>query len=103
MPPSHSAPEAPTHLRAGDLPPGLLDHLRPARAGSIHSSSAANTQRRAEPERLPSAPHFADPAEPHSLVAVRRDSSRSISRSLIQAAPRVQTEPGSIATPPGRP
>src|SRR5438045_3016422 len=99
MPPSYSAPEAPTHLRAGDLPPGLLDHLRPARAGSIHSSSAANTQRRAEPDRLPSAPHFADAADPHSLVVIHRDSSRSISRSLIKAAPRVPTEPGSIVTP----
>src|SRR5262245_30285138 len=27
MRPSYSAPEAPTHLRAGDLPPNLLDHL----------------------------------------------------------------------------
>src|SRR5262245_27264080 len=109
MPPSHSAPEAPTHLRAGDLPPGLLDHLLPARAGSIHSSSAANTQRRGEPERLPSVPHYHD--DEHSIVAVNRDSSRlishshshSISRSLIEAAPRVPPEPGSVVTPPGRP
>jgi hypothetical protein len=33
MRPSHSAPEAPTHLRAGDLPPDLLDPLDPIEPG----------------------------------------------------------------------
>jgi biotin carboxyl carrier protein len=117
MQPSYNAPEAPTHLRAGDLPPGLLDHLIPARAGSIHSSSSSSTRAHGEPAKLPAAPHF---PEPHSIVSVGRDSSRSISRSMLErrsredqddrgerealeAAPRVVTEPGSVITPPGRP
>src|SRR5262245_45885580 len=76
--PRHSAPEAPTHLRAGDLPAGLLDHLdqidvrrsdrdRSSRSRSHHSASAASasgasasaasasaspTRRRSEPAAL---------------------------------------------------
>jgi len=45
MQPSHSAPEAPTHLRAGDLPQGLLDHLLPARAGVVVTQAAVNALR----------------------------------------------------------
>src|ERR1044071_3120373 len=103
MRPSHSAPEAPTHLRAGDLPPGLLDHLDPieahrsdrdrdrsSRSRSHHSSSASasRTKRRAEPAALPEIPQI--PAiDDHSIVSVSR------SYSAFSVAPRVRTEPAS--------
>jgi multidrug resistance efflux pump len=100
MRPSYHAPEAPTHLRAGDLPPGLLDDVDPltsaARPGSYHSAaSAPSTRRRGEPAPLPAPPphHF---AEPRSVVSM------SLSHSLLEAAPRVRTEPGSVLTPPAR-
>jgi len=105
MRPSYNAPEAPTHLRAGDLPPGLLDDVDPltsaARPGSYHSTSAMKTNRRSEPAPLPAVPrypdeHLAYPDPEHSLV------SQSRSRSAFAAAPRVRTEPGSIITPPAR-
>src|SRR6185369_10469003 len=64
MRPSHNAPEAPTHLRAGDLPPGLLDDVDPltsaARPGSYHSASAMKTNRRSEPAPLPAVPRYPD-------------------------------------------
>ena len=113
MRPSHEALEAPTHLRAGDLPQGLLDHLAQidhdqsrhldhGRSASQHSASASASRTRrhseAEPARLPSIPHI--PAEDdHSIVSA----SRSIrSHSRHSAAPRVRTEPASLSTPPGR-
>jgi multidrug resistance efflux pump len=105
MRPSYNAPEAPTHLRAGDLPPGLLDDADPltsaARPGSYHSASAMKTNRRSEPAPLPAVPrypdeHLAYPDPERSLV------SQSHSRSAFAAAPRVHTEPGSIITPPAR-
>ncbi len=105
MRPSYNAPEAPTHLRAGDLPPGLLDDVDPltsaVRPGSYHSVSAMKTNRRSEPAPLPAVPrypdeHLAYPDPERSLV------SQSHSRSAFAAAPRVRTEPGSIITPPAR-
>src|SRR5215510_9187343 len=103
MRPSHSAPEAPTHLRAGDLPPGLLDHLDPieahqidahrsdrdrsSRSRSHHSSSASasRTKRRAEPAALPEIPQI--PAiDDHSIVSVSR------SYSAFSVASRVRTK-----------
>ena len=99
MRPSYNAPEAPTHLRAGDLPPGLLDDVDPptsaVRPSSYHSASAARTQRRGEPAALPGLPPY-DPER--SVVSV----SRSRSRSAV-VAPRVRTEPSSMVTPLGRP
>jgi biotin carboxyl carrier protein len=110
MRPSYNAPEAPTHLRAGDLPPGLLDHLShldqsrrdlsSARSVSQHSASASvsRTRRRSEPEaaELPVIPQI--PAEDdHSIVSA----SRSV-RSRHDAAPRLCTEPASRATPSAR-
>jgi biotin carboxyl carrier protein len=108
MRPSHSAPEAPTHLRAGDLPPGLLDHLDPidahrsdrdrsSRSRSHHSSSASAscTKRRAEPAALPEIPQI--PAvDDHSIVSVSR------SYSAFSVVPRVRTEPSSGAAPAAR-
>jgi biotin carboxyl carrier protein len=120
MRPSHNAPEAPTHLRAGDLPPDLLDHLdqiEPGKrdrsggshGGSHHSASASRTRRRPEPEPapLPAIPDVDD----HSIVSSSRASASawsriSRSRSRGNAAPRVATERasvGSIGTPPARP
>src|SRR5262249_12230745 len=77
MRPSYNAPEAPTPLRAGDLPPDLLDHLDQiepgkrdrsggSRGGSHHSASASRTKRRPEPEPapLPAIPDVDD----HSIV-----------------------------------
>jgi membrane fusion protein (multidrug efflux system) len=120
MRPSHSAPEAPTHLRAGDLPQGLLDHLDQIRRdpsaalqvqfGSHHSASASRTRRHSEPEQLPAIPQIPN-IDDHSIVSV----SRSVSRSSIRSSsrnrsvsgridhPRVHTEPASAATPPQRP
>lgn len=100
MRPSYHAPEAPTHLRAGDLPPGLFDDVDPptsaARPGSHHSSvSAPSTRRRNEPAALPAPPPHQF-AEPRSVVSVSR------SLSVLEAAPRVRTEPGSVITPPAR-
>src|SRR5215467_10273134 len=109
MRPSHSAPEAPTHLRAGDLPPGLLDHLDPIDAprsdrdrdrssrSRSHSSSASAscTKRRAEPAALPEIPQI--PAiDDHSIVSVSR------SYSAFSMAPRVRTEPASGGAAAGR-
>jgi membrane fusion protein (multidrug efflux system) len=95
MRPSYNAPEAPTHLRAGDLPPGLLDDLDPitsaSRAGSYHSASAARTRRREHGDAAQ-----ARGVDDHSLVSSSR------SRSASAAAPRVHTEPASVPTPPGR-
>jgi membrane fusion protein (multidrug efflux system) len=114
MRPSYSAPEAPTHLRAGDLPPDLLDHLDrhqieaskrdhagASRVGSHHSASASRTRRRPEPAPLPAIPDVDD----HSVVSASRAGSWSrVSRSRgHDAAPRVHTEPGSVGTPPARP
>jgi multidrug resistance efflux pump len=102
MRPSYHAPEAPTHLRAGDLPPGLFNNdvdpptsaARSGNAGNAHSVSSPSTRRRSEPAPLPAAPrHY---TEQHSLVSVSR------SRSVLEAAPRVVTEPGSVITPPAR-
>ncbi|TMQ16239.1 MAG: HlyD family efflux transporter periplasmic adaptor subunit [Deltaproteobacteria bacterium] len=105
MRPSHSAPEAPTHLRAGDLPPGLLDHIDQIRhldqshaLDRSHSASASRTKRRAEPDALPQIPAIDD----HSIVSVSRSSSRC-SRSELAPAPRVRTEPSSQRTPQQRP
>jgi membrane fusion protein (multidrug efflux system) len=59
MRPSHHAPEAPTHLRAGDLPPGLFDHLHLHldldRSRSDRSRSASTRGRR-EADALPPPP-----------------------------------------------
>lgn len=105
MRPSYNAPEAPTHLRAGDLPPGLLDHLSPldhdrssARSASQHSASASRTRRHSdlEPAPLPAVPQIPAADDP-SIVSASRGS-----RSLAGAAPRVHTEPASRATPPDR-
>src|SRR5215475_5790699 len=74
MRPSHSALEAPTHLRAGDLPPDLLDHLdqielgkqdRSSASGGGSNHSASRTKRRAEPAPLPAIPAIDD----HSIVS----------------------------------
>jgi hypothetical protein len=91
MQPSYDAPEAPTHLRAGDLPPGLLDDA--VRPDSYHSESALPTRARAEPAPLPAAPHYH--VEPHSIMSV---SWSSVSR-RAHGAPRIVTEPGSVITP----
>jgi biotin carboxyl carrier protein len=117
MRPSHSAPEAPTHLRAGDLPPDLLDHLDliepgkrdrsgASRGGSHHSASASasRTKRRAEPAPLPAIPDIDD----HSIVSSSRArasawSRISRSRGRGNGAPRAVTEPASVGTPPARP
>ena len=115
MRPSYSALEAPTHLRAGDLPPDLLDHLDhvdqielakrdrsgASRGGSQHSASASRTRRRAEPAPLPAIPDVDD----HSIVSASRPSGWSrLSRSRGRdAGPRVRTEPASVGTPPARP
>jgi multidrug resistance efflux pump len=116
MRPSHSALEAPTHLRAGDLPAALLDHLDQiepgkrdrssgSRGGSYHSASASasRTKRRSEPAPLPAIPDVDD----HSIVSASRASSTwsraSRSRSRGDVAPRARTEPASVGTPPARP
>jgi biotin carboxyl carrier protein len=113
MRPSHSAPEAPTHLRAGDLPPDLLDHLDriepgkrdrsgASRGGSHHSASASRTKRRAEPAPLPAIPDVDD----HSIVSASRATGWSRagrSHGRGNAAPRIVTEPASVGTPPARP
>jgi biotin carboxyl carrier protein len=113
MRPSHSAPEAPTHLRAGDLPPDLIDHLdriepgkrdrsAASRGGSHHSASASRTKRRAEPAPLPAIPDVDD----HSIVSASRAtgwSRASRSHGRGNAAPRMVTEPASVGTPPARP
>ena len=110
MRPSYNAPEAPTHLRAGDLPPGLLDDVDPltsaARPGSYHSASAPRTDRRSEPPDRRSEPP-ALPAPPRRAPRhhVEHDSPPSASRrsrSVVEAAPRVLTERASIITPPAR-
>jgi multidrug resistance efflux pump len=99
MRPSHNAPEAPTHLRAGDLPPGLLDDPPTCALTGHYSVSAHPTLRRVEPTALPALPPYdQDPDQP-SLVSVSR--SRSRSRSGLAAGPRVPTEPAS-GTPPSR-
>jgi multidrug resistance efflux pump len=104
MRPSYNAPEAPTHLRAGDLPPGLLDDVEPltsaVRPGSYHSASASRTSRRSEPAALPPPPR--QPTEPSSIASVSRPSASRGSRSGASAAPRVHTEPASMIAPPGR-
>jgi multidrug resistance efflux pump len=110
MRPSYNAPEAPTHLRAGDLPPGLLDDVEPltsaVRPGSYHSVSAAKTKRRPEPAPLPAAPH--EYAEQRSIVAASRpytehnSVSAVRSRSVFEVSHRVVTEPGSAISPPTR-
>jgi len=104
MRPSYNAPEAPTHLRAGDLPPGLLDDVEPltsaARPGSYHSASAPRTHRRSEPAALPPAPYHH--TEQYSIAPASRPIASRRSRSVIEAAPRVVTEPGSVITPPAR-
>jgi membrane fusion protein (multidrug efflux system) len=101
MRPSYNTPEAPTHLRAGDLPPGLLDDVDPptsaSRHGSHHSLSASSTKRRPEPAPLPAAPRYAEPYSASVSALAGR------SRSVFDAAPRVHTEPGSAITPPARP
>jgi multidrug resistance efflux pump len=100
MRPSYHAPEAPTHLRAGDLPPGLFNDVDPptsaARSGSAHSVSAPPTRRRSEPAPLPAPP-------PNQFAKERSVVSVSLSHGLLEAAPRVLTEPGSVITPPARP
>src|SRR3569833_2994651 len=91
MRPSYSAPEAPTHLRAGALPPNLIDHMDrghlarghldrdahdpiksgkrdragASHGGSHHSASASRTRRRPEPAPLPAIPDVDD----HSIVS----------------------------------
>jgi multidrug resistance efflux pump len=103
MRPSYNAPEAPTHLRAGDLPPGLLDDGDPltsaARPGSYHSASAPRTDRRSEPPALPAPPRH---APRHHVEHDSPPSASRRSRSVVEAAPRVVTERGSIITPPAR-
>jgi membrane fusion protein (multidrug efflux system) len=114
MRPSYNAPEAPTHLRAGDLPPGLLDHLDQidpgrldrcsgAKSVSQHSASASASRTRqraesAEPAALPAIPHIPD-ADDHSIVSVSRSRSH-YSASALSAAPRFRTEPASAAATP---
>jgi multidrug resistance efflux pump len=106
MRPSYNAPEAPTHLRADDLPPGLFDDVdlitsaaREGRHYSTSSTSAASAAsisrtRRREPTELPPAP--ARGFEDHSLASARRP------RLASPAAPRVRTEPASAPAAPGR-
>jgi hypothetical protein len=96
MRPSYNAPEAPTHLGAGDLPPGLLDdepYTSAARPGRYHSvsASAPSTHRRSEPDRLPAAPVAYAPAP------------RVRTEAAIRSAPRPRTEPASVAPPERRP
>ena len=101
--PATSAPEAPTHLRAGDLPPGLLDDIDPTdQRSAAERASTLSVVRAVDPaaRRARSAAGTADRttvAEPRSVVSV------SLSHSLLEAAPRVRTEPGSVITAAGAP
>jgi multidrug resistance efflux pump len=104
MRPSYNVPEAPTHLGAGDLPPGFLDDIEPltsaVQPGSYHSASVRKTQRRAEPEPLPAPPHLH--TEQLTIPPVSRPSTGRRPHGLVDAAPRVMTEPASVIAPPGR-
>jgi biotin carboxyl carrier protein len=89
MRPSHDAPEAPTHLRAGDLPPGLFDHLQSDRSRSDRSRSASTRGRR-EADSLPPPPYS---------VVVAGEITPSRHRSTRK--PRAATpSPAPVAVPP---
>jgi len=106
MRPSYNAPEAPTHLGAGDLPPGLLDdepYTSAARPGRYHSVSAPSTRRRSEPAPLPAAPyHGGDHPGAARGGSVASAAPRVRTEASSRVAPRVRTEPASAITPPSR-
>jgi len=115
MRPSYNAPEAPTHLRADDLPPGLLDDVdlitSASRVGhrSVSAASVSRTKRR-EPAALPAPPSRGGDrtASPFGGAAGRGQAPAVEDHSLVSAswsrgaAPRVQTEPASAPAAPSR-
>lgn len=98
MRPSHDVPEAPTHLRAGDLPQGLLEDL-PTHAIRTESHPYVPLPRQSPHGEPPPLPGIT-PARDHSVISVMRGGR---SRSAHAASPRVRipSDPASVITASG--
>jgi len=99
MRPSHDVPEAPTHLRAGDLPQGLLEDL-PTHAIRIESHPYLPLPRRSPHGEPPPPLPGISPARDHSVSSAKRGG-RSRSAHAASSHVRISNEPVSGVTASG--